>query len=324
MVDKCPVCASELTSKNDAPDGKDVTIYSCPLCGDFVFSRSLVASLPHAIETEKDASTKISYAIRLMQNAKDCPELYTNTVDEILKRSLPKPREQADLFIRWLAENVESPGEAIWVEPSTHRTIIGAKSPEGFTLVLRHLFDVGLVAGNLSETIGAPGRANVTLSFEGWEYFEKLQHGEGTYRKAFMAMKFGVKELNEILEDVFKPAVKQTGFELQILSDEPKAGLIDDRLRVEIQASDFIVADLTHDNLGAYWEAGYAEGLGKPVIYTCEKSKFEKEKTHFDTNHHLTIPWDTENPLQAGEDLKATIRATLPNLANQEDEQKLQ
>ena len=96
-------------------------------------------------------------------------------------------------------------------------------------------------------------------------------------------------------------------------------GLIDDRLRVEIQASDFIIADLTHDNLGAYWEAGYAEGLGKPVIYTCGKTKFEKEKTHFDTNHHLTIVWDSDNPQQAGEDLKATVRATLPQLAKQED-----
>jgi len=256
----------------------------------------------------------------MMQKAKGYPELYTNTIDEIIKRPLPKPREQADLFIRWLAENIEGPGETIWVEPSKHRTVMGSRTQEGFALVLRHLFDVGLVTGNLSEAIGAPGRAHVTLSFEGWDYYEQLQHGEGTYRKAFMAMKFGVDELNNVLENIFKPAVLQTGFELQLLSDSPKAGLIDDKLRVEIQASDFIVADLTHDNLGAYWEAGYAEGLGKPVIYTCEKNKFEEEKTHFDTNHHLTIIWDSENPHQAGEDLKATIRATLPQLAKQEDD----
>ena len=31
-----------------------------------------------------------------------------------------------------------------------------------------------------------------------------------------------------------------------------------------------------------YWEAGYAEGLEKPVIYTCEKNKFNSEKTPFD------------------------------------------
>jgi nucleoside 2-deoxyribosyltransferase len=89
---------------------------------------------------------------------------------------------------------------------------------------------------------------------------------------------------------------------------------------VEIHSSEFLVADLTHDNPGAYWEAGYAEGLGKPVIYICEKEKFETTKTHFDTNHHLTIVWDKDALQKAGEDLKATIRATLPHLARQEDE----
>ena len=63
---------------------------------------------------------------------------------------------------------------------------------------------------------------------------------------------------------------------------------------MEIRTSRFLIADLTHENPGAYWEAGYAEGLGKPVIYTCEKKKFENQvKTHFDTNHHLTLQWDS-------------------------------
>jgi len=104
------------------------------------------------------------------------------------------------------------------------------------------------------------------------------------------------------------------------LVDRPKAGLLDDRLRVEIQTSRFLIADLTHENAGAYWEAGYAERLGKQVIYTCEKEKFEEQKTHFDTNHHLTVVWDADNPHEAAEALKATIRATLPGEAKLTDE----
>ena len=135
-----------------------------------------------------------------------------------------------------------------------------------------------------------------------------------------MAMQFKDSKLNNVFENVFKKSAKKAGFELFKLEDVLRAGLIDDQLRVEIQASDFIIADLTHDNLGAYWEAGYAEGLGKPVIYTCEKKKFKKTKTHFDTNHHLTIIWDANSPEATGEKLKATIRATLPHLAKQTDE----
>jgi len=70
------------------------------------------------------------------------------------------------------------------------------------------------------------------------------------------------------------------------------------------------IVDLTHGNQGAYWEAGYAEGLGKPVIYTCDEAKFE-EMSHFDTNHHLHVLWG-ENAMEvAMEKLKATIRATI-------------
>ena len=109
------------------------------------------------------------------------------------------------------------------------------------------------------------------------------------------------------------------GFELFKSDDELRAGLIDDQLRVQIQSSDFLIADLTHDNPGAYWEAGYAEGLGKPVIYTCEQEKFKSHPSHFDTNHHLTVLWDKNEPERAGNLLKATIRATLPLLAKLED-----
>ena len=168
--------------------------------------------------------------------------------------------------------------------------------------------------------MGAPGRAHVTPTFQGWDWYESLRRGGGTYHKAFMAMKFGDADLDKVVDTVFRVAVEQAGFHLVRLDDTPRAGLIDDRLRVEIQSSDLLISDLTHDNLGAYWEAGYAEGLGKPVVYTCEKAKFEAEKTHFDTNHHLTIVWDKGAPQAAGEALKATIRATLPELARQQDD----
>jgi nucleoside 2-deoxyribosyltransferase len=50
---------------------------------------------------------------------------------------------------------------------------------------------------------------------------------------------------------------------------------ISTQLRVNIRRSRFLVCDLTHGNRGAYWESGFAEGLGKPAIYTCRKDVFE-------------------------------------------------
>lgn len=319
MESICQVCQQKLKDTQGRPEGRHVDFFSCPQCGEYFASKSVLSVLPAKLESEKDAAAKISNMLRQSYEYGQIPTLYTSTIDEILKRKLPNPREQADLFIRWLGKTIDGPGETIDVKSVTHKSIIGAKSDEGFALIVKHLVDSGLLNGFTSDTMGAPFGANVTLSFEGWDYYEHLSRGSSNYRKAFIAMKFGDKVLDHIVNSVFKPSVKRAGFDLFKLDDEPKAGLIDDRLRVEIQSSQFLIADLSHDNPGAYWEAGYAEGLGKPVIYTCEKSKFKKEKTHFDTNHHLTIIWNSENPDDAGKSLRATIRATFPGLAKMED-----
>jgi hypothetical protein len=118
--------------------------------------------------------------------------------------------------------------------------------------------------------------------------------------------------LDAMVADHFVPAVRETGFELYRLDDRPKAGLIDNHTRVEIRAAKFLVCDLTDENRGAYWESGFAEGAGKPVFYTCEKSKFGATKTHFDTEHLQTILWDAADPAVAAKELKAYIRNEFP------------
>lgn len=134
-----------------------------------------------------------------------------------------------------------------------------------------------------------------------------------------MAMQFGNDTIDAMFRECFKPAVAATGFELRRLDDKPTAGVIDNRLRVEIRRSRFLVVDLTNENRGAYWEAGFAEGLGKPVFYTCEAGYFHAKGTHFDTNHLQTVVWKTDERTRAAEELKATIRATLPAEAQLSD-----
>jgi hypothetical protein len=320
---KCPVCQTETAKPIPNMIGSEsYNEYSCPRCGDYsivdLLEESLInndiqkiAVLSHWVRTSYEAisSNKLKRRKKII--------LTEDLIDDILKNPPPSPAEQADNVVRWLGS--KPPGESITVQPQNQLSIIGSATSEELKLVLDYLISAGLVLGNIHRTSsGLTGF--ITLSFEGWQYYEKLKRGATDSCKAFMAMQYGDEQLDKIVEEVFKLAVKQTGFDLFKLMDKPKAGLIDDRLRVEIQMSRFLIADLTHENAGSYWEAGYAEGLGKPVIYTCEKKKFEEQKTHFDTNHHLTIPWDEKNPKEAAEKLKATIRATLPEQAKLTDD----
>lgn len=157
------------------------------------------------------------------------------------------------------------------------------------------------------------------LTLAGWDRFEELKRGRVASRVVLMAMKFGDEELDRVVDQCFRPAVKRTGFELRTISDNQPAGLIDDQLRVALRTSRFIISDLTHGNNGAYWEAGFAEGLGRPVLYTCREAEWNAQKSHFDTNHLTTIIWNADRLEIAAERIAATIRATLPEEAKMSD-----
>jgi hypothetical protein len=303
--------------------------YSCPRCGDFDLQYHFIQQLIYLLNNDNRKIAALSHWIRTRHEAiaKDKAKappgkpfstiaLDEQLVNSIIKNPPPTPAEQADNIIRWLGNNIESHGKFFQLSPETHRSIMGSITESEFRWVLKHLIKSEILEG-AEDSSGVC----VSLLFKGWQYYEKLKRGAIDSHKAFMAMKYGDEQLDKIVEEVFKLAVKQTGFDLFKLPDRPQpAGLIDDRIRVEIQTSRFLIADLTHENRGAYWEAGYAEGLGKPVIYTCKKKKFKRLKTHFDTNHHLTILWDDVEPGKAGEELKATIRATLPEQAKLTDD----
>jgi hypothetical protein len=135
-----------------------------------------------------------------------------------------------------------------------------------------------------------------------------------------MALKFGQATVDRMVEECARPAVSRTGFDLRILTDQQGAGLIDNQIRAALLSARFVISDLTHGSYGAYWEAGFGEGRGIPVIYTCEKSAWEENKSHFDTNHMATIIWDVADLKKAENALVAMIRATLRVEAEQSDD----
>jgi nucleoside 2-deoxyribosyltransferase len=75
----------------------------------------------------------------------------------------------------------------------------------------------------------------------------------------------------------------------------------------EIRRSRFLIADYTLMNNGVYFEAGFAVGLGIPVIGTCQSDHFEN--LHFDIRHINTIKW--VSPAQLSSDLAKRVAAVI-------------
>lgn len=128
----------------------------------------------------------------------------------------------------------------------------------------------------------------------------------------FLALEFDSTEVEQLADRHIRPTIKaEVGYEIFDMRDVSRAGVIDQLLCETIRGSKFLIADLTDDNNGVYWEAGFAEGCDIPVIYICEESKFNAKSTHFDTSHRTTIMWSAGNYDQFAKILVATIRRTV-------------
>ena len=180
-----------------------------------------------------------------------------------------------------MGDTTDGLGDFVDLNRRDHGAIIGSLlGHESVSFLLDEMLKAELLEGewltwNHGDVRQSQGIAHVALTFKGWERYEELKRGAASGNTAFIAMEYGNPELDPIVEEHFRPAVSMTGFTLQRLDERPQAGLIDDRLRNEIRACRFLIADLSHGNRGAPWEAGYAEGLDKPVIYTCRKDVFD-------------------------------------------------
>ena len=318
MTEICYICRSKLIEH--APEIPiDGEFFSCPRCGEYNLSGSVLAAIRSGkfqLLDDDEKIAKASYKIRSF-NRKGAITPYITSYDFelFLKEELPSLNEQLDNLIRFIAENSKY-GEAIFIHPEMDTSVIGSLNQDSIRLLMNTIEHFGYLE---QMSFDFTGWYKVSLSFQGWQYFMELESGDQVSNKAFIAMKFGNEELDHLVNDYLREAVRQTGFRLERADDNKEAGLIDAKMRVQIRTSRFLIVDLTHDNYGAYWEAGFAEGLGKPVIYICNKTKFEEEQTHFDTNHQHTVLWDLESPQEFVEELKNTIRATLPEHAILED-----
>ncbi len=313
----CPVCS--LRQQRTTISSRRFYV-DCRRCGSFRIDLDLVEDLDSYERQSPGSRIRFSHYIRRMKRdiSPQSPPYTQSDFDFAIEKYVASSlSEQFDDALLALSELAKTPSVSYALAMEDIQSVVRAYDREDVFYLLRHLHSEGYVENysHASEnSVDGLVQHKGQITFKGWLRVEELKQSKPSSRDAFMAMKFGDAELNQFLNEVIRPGVAKTGFRLMKLDDEPKAGLIDDRMRLQIKSSRFLLADLSHGNKGAYWEAGYAEGLGKPVIYLCKQAVFDDEKSrpHFDTNHHLTVTWDISKPDDFASRLKATIRFSIP------------
>ena len=80
-----------------------------------------------------------------------------------------------------------------------------------------------------------------------------------------------------------------------------------DLIIAEIRSCKFMVADVTYQRQNVYYEAGFAHGLNRAIIWICRKDDFKN--VHFDTKQYNHIIWENAEDLK--KQLIRRIKATI-------------
>jgi nucleoside 2-deoxyribosyltransferase len=286
----CPIC---LVNQKDLEyiQGRDPIRVSCPRCGQFAITKEaghlLKGMAPHF---------GLSAWVRSQEGASQPPLLFDQDIERILTH-LPRytVSEKQLIFLRAIEKRSEFPGKKVAVTTEFDFTLAWLSTEEELCFIIRALMGRHLLELDKYSDPKDSFALELTITHRGWEFLE--QHGRPAQfsNQGFVAMAFA-DEMQAAWTEGIAPGVLAAGFQPYRIDVKPHIDRIDTKIITEIKNSRFLVADVTLQRQGVYFEAGYALGLGLPVFWSVRKD--ELAKVHFDTRQYNHIVWNSIEDLR--------------------------
>lgn len=283
ILEKCPFCKFAVAAPYSGElDGYQV---DCPCCGKYIINPSGYAELCSRAITDRQIANISGY---LHENQKF--RITTNNIDNLLKIKPPSFHERADKILLALEKITEYAGQSFeqqfeWY--SSGWCACGIELDETITYLIK-----------TSRIAEAPrGTRKYKIDADGWAHLEKLKKVNADSQQGFVAMWFD-DSMMKIYDEAISPGILDAGYNPHLVINREHNGKIDDEIIAQIRRSRFLLADFTGHRGGVYYEAGFAQGLGIEVIWTCNKD--DLNNLHFDIRQYNCIDWTdkTENDLK--------------------------
>lgn len=203
-------------------------------------------------------------------------------------------------LLKVMAEKTGIPGTRIRVNRRDDAALIDAASTTEMHFLIQHLKELDYIfEGDNGEFI---------VKIKGWQALEPRPGSGGVKGRCFVAMSFD-PSMHDAYDSGIKPALTiDCELPEPIRVDREQFNeKIDDRILAEIRTCQFLVSDVTLHRPGVYFEAGFAMGLGRPVVWTCRRN--DMQNAHFDTRQYNHIEWDSPGELR--EKLAQRVLATI-------------
>lgn len=327
----CPVCGTTTPCHTDYD--RDLVSYRCPVCGKYQLGaywqernhfnmNHLAAFLAHnaydpADDFELRYYTTVSKEIcdELQEEGRGHP---VHIDSEIVEAWYPKSfAEKIDQILLYIHKHAPHIGQTIHFSPQSLYSFLFTDrydlvngqyvSRENDAIETEARFIIGCLTqqGLIADGGKLPFAAaqRFTLTPRGYARIDEIQKNTVNGKNVLVAMKFG--EETKTLREAIRLGIQSAGYIAIFIDEVQHNDFITPELLKYIKDSKFVVVDLTHQNNGAYFEEGYAMGLGKPVIQLCKRGV----QLHFDIAQKNTIMWEAEDDIPKR--LKDRIVATI-------------
>jgi nucleoside 2-deoxyribosyltransferase len=297
-------------SESELIPNSSSTMYSCPSCGRYSITDELVFDLRQYNHEDK---MKISHLLAEHRLKKITPFFLTSAfegsvphfvVKKVKEILLTYPQDALEILDRTLlnlSRLVHHPSDHIPVSENI-KELFFSKDATGIFYIIRQLHNMDFItnAGTMPH--------DINIEAKGWLKIGELKSKpEGQAKQAFVAMWFD-KSMDNIFENGIRKAIQDAiGYKVMRVDMVEHNNKICDQIIAEIKRSSFVVADFTGNRGGVYFEAGYAQGLGLPVIWIANENDIKA--LHFDTRQYNHIVYKNEAELY--NKLKARIEATI-------------
>lgn len=297
---KCFICRKYLPKPADGEGALDSNWrYDCPRCGWVYITDSVASSQADPKIKEKWHLLSGILRWRKINGIKNYPIIKTDNLEETLSNPLIPERltDKFDLFHLYLGRATPSVGSLIGINPDEDYPVTFSKSSREFSEIVKQFVEK---ENYLESEAGA-----YKLTRQGLSRYYDLEKKGISSKQCFVAMNFD--NAYDLTYEKIKEAVEHCGFEAYRVKNVQHNDDVTDLIIAGIKKSRFLIADFTEQREGVYFEAGFARGLGRTVIWTCKES--DKNNIHFDTDHFAHIFWKDEEDLKR--QLVARIEATI-------------